>query len=119
MADKAADKERREHIRITEPAIGMMIGKKTYTSINWSLGGALIDDYKGELTPGSLFTISELGSAKGKLTKVSVQARVIRLDEKPKILAINFLEIDNQAYAILQTMLAKKMEAMKNAAETN
>jgi hypothetical protein len=47
------------------------------------------------------------------MTPVKVQARVIRADDEFSILAVQMLEIDQSAYAILQKLLVKKMQIMK------
>ena len=77
------------------------------------MGGILIDGYEGGLSSGSLLSITEIGLSRGVMTPVKVQARVIRADDEFSILAVQMLEIDQSAYAILQKLLVKKMQIMK------
>lgn len=105
--------DKRVHERVSDPAIRLQIGSKTYRSVNWGLGGVLVDGYDGELSAGSLLTITEIGLSRGVMTPVNVQARVIRADATASHLALQMLEIDKSAYEILQKLLAKKMTVMK------
>lgn len=111
VQENIADK--REHERVTDPAIRLKIGSKIYSSINWSLGGVLIEGYEGGLSTGSLLSVTEIGLSRGVMSPVKVQARVIRADEGANVLAIQMLELDQSAYAILQKLLVKKMQVMK------
>jgi hypothetical protein len=113
MAVQASISNKREHDRVSDPAIRLQIGSKIYRSINWSLGGVLIDGYEGGLSTGSLLSINELGLSRGVMTPVNISARVIRADAGANHLAIQMLEIDQSAYAILQKLLARKHQVMK------
>jgi hypothetical protein len=113
MVAQKKDVNKREHERVSDPSIRLKIGAKVYHSINWSLGGALIDGYQGGLSTGSLLSITEIGLSRGVMTPVKVQARVIRADDEISILAVQMLEIDQSAYAILQKLLVKKMQVLK------
>jgi len=43
MAQPETGKAAREHGRVSDPTMRLQIGGKTYRSVNWSLGGVLID----------------------------------------------------------------------------
>lgn len=105
--------DNREHNRVADPAIRLKIGAKIYQSINWSLGGILINGYEGGLSTGALVSITQLGLSRGVMTTVKVSGRVIRADDEAAILAIQMLEIDQPTYAILQRLLVKKMQLMR------
>ncbi len=113
MAITASDVDKRQHDRVSDPAIRLKIGSKLYCSINWSLGGVLIDGYEGGLSAGSLLSITEIGLSRGVMTPVKINARVIRADADANHLALQMLEIDQSAYAILQKLLAKKFQVLK------
>ena len=106
--------ERRSHERVSDPVIRLKIEAKVYTSETWSLGGALVEDYDGELSTGSLLTISEIGLSRGVMTPVNIRARVIRSDSSAGHLALQMLELDQPGYAILQKLLAKKMQLLRS-----
>ncbi|NQU59122.1 MAG: hypothetical protein HQ513_17970 [Rhodospirillales bacterium] len=113
MALKENVENKRDHDRVSDPVIRLKIGSKIYSTVNWSLGGVLIDGYEGDLSTGSLMSIKEIGLARGVMTEVNVRARVIRADEGASILAIQMLEIDQSAYTIMQKLLVKKMLVIK------
>ncbi|MBC8267957.1 MAG: PilZ domain-containing protein [Rhodospirillaceae bacterium] len=113
MVAQKKSENRRDHERVSDPSIRLKIGAQVYHSINWSLGGILIDGYDGVLSPGSLLSITEIGLNRGVMTPVKVQARVIRADDEFSVLAVQMLEIDKSAYAILQKLLVKKMQVMR------
>ncbi len=109
MAVQAKVIDKREHDRGCEPAIRLQIGSKVYRSINWSLGGVLIEEYEGNLSIGSLLSITEIGLDHGVMSPVKIHARVTRADAESNSLAIQMLEIDHSAYAILSKLLARKL----------
>jgi len=112
--EKTGEENRRLHERISDPEIKLKIAGKTYMSINWSLGGFLVEGYEGGLTTGSLLYIEGMGSVSAKkMTKVAVSARVVRADADAGHLALNILDIDSAAYAVLQEHMAKKLQALK------
>jgi hypothetical protein len=113
MAVREDIANKREHDRVSDPAIRLKIGAKIYRSLNWSLGGVLIEGYEGGLSTGSLLSILEIGLSRGVMSQVKVHARVIRADEGGGVLAIQMLELDQSAYAILQKLLVKKMQVLK------
>ncbi len=113
MAVQENIENKRQHDRISVPAIRLKIGSKTYRSINWSPGGVLIEGFQGGLSAGSLLSITAIGLSRGVMTPVKVGTRVIRADDEAGILAIQMLEIDHSAYAILQKLLVRKMQVLK------
>jgi hypothetical protein len=48
------------------------------------------------------------------MTPVNVRAWVIHADEKTSHLALQFLEIDQPYYGILQKLLARKMDVLRH-----
>ena len=113
MVEPASNSDKRVYERVKDPAIRLQIGSKIYSSINWSLGGVLIDGYEGGLSTGSLLSITEIGLSRGVMSPVKISARVIRASAEANLLAIQMLEIDQSAYAILQKLLTTKMQVMR------
>jgi len=93
--------ERRGHPRLISPYLVVHFGGGEYTTQNWSFGGMLITGYAGELSAGSLLTIEGLGAGDGPVAKTSTKARVVRADPNSGTLALTFLDIDTECYAIL------------------
>ena len=114
MAVQEKTENRRTHDRAIEPAIRLKIDSKIYRSVNWSLGGFLIEGYEGGLSTGSLMLITEIGLSRGAMTPVKVRGRVIRAEAGASLLAIQVLEIDQSAYAILQKLMVNKTQRLKS-----
>ncbi len=99
----------RRHERGGEPAISVTFEGRTYSAVDWSLGGLLIDGYGGKLTSGGLFTIEEIGPEGGRMTRVEVRARVVRVEPDTRQLVVSFLDINDSAYRLLQGFMAQRM----------
>lgn len=102
-------KDNRRHERGGDPAISVSFEGADYSAVNWSLGGMLIEGYKGNLTSGALFNIIEIGPVGGRMTPVEVRARVVRVDPVTFQLVVSFLDIDNNAYRLLQGFMAQRI----------
>lgn len=104
--------DHRRHERGGEPAISVAFEGTSYSAVNWSLGGMLIEGYRGSLTSGALFNIFEIGPFGGRMTSVEVRARVVRIDPVTLQLVVSFLDLDNNAYRLLQAFMAQRMFAI-------
>lgn len=102
--------ERRRHQRFTHPPLCLALEGRSYTTTDWSLGGFVIDDYEGALTPGSLFSITAVGSAGGTMTPVDIRSRVVRTNHDKRILTVSFLVIDKPGYAVLRALVGDRMK---------
>jgi hypothetical protein len=102
--------ERRRHQRFTQPPLSLSLEGRTYATADWSMGGFVIDDYGGALTPGSLFTISGIGADAEELTPVEVRARVLRISEDRRRLTVTFLFVDQPAFRVLQRLVGKRIQ---------
>ena len=109
-------KERRRHARVASPVLAVSLGGQTLETEDWSLGGFLAGGYTGELGAGSLLTIDAVGPAGGDMTPSEIRARVIRVGPETRQLAVTFLDVDEQGYAVLETLMAERMAQMKPSA---
>lgn len=103
--------DRRESVRIDDPALVVRVDGKTYKTVNWSMGGLLIEGYDGSLTTGALVTVAALGANTKDLTDVCIRARVVRSDHENKYIAVNFLGLDSSAFSLLRTFTDIKSKA--------
>lgn len=80
----------------------------------------VLEKYKGPLTVGAIFEISEIARAseKDKPRKVTVSGRVTRAEVDDGIVAFNFMELDNEAFVLLQECMAERMKLL-NEETTN
>ena len=102
---------RREYPRKDYPALVVRVDGKTYKTVNWSMGGLLIEGYKGDLTTGALVTVAAIGETTKNLTDVCIRARVIRSDQKIGYIAVNFLGLDQSAFGLLRAFTDIKSNA--------
>lgn len=101
--------ERRRHQRFTQPPLSLSLEGRTYATADWSMGGFVIDDYAGLLTPGSLFAIDGIGANGEDLTPVEVRARVLRISEDRRRLTVTFLFVDQPAFRVLQRLVGQRI----------
>ena len=107
------DKEQRRHERAGVPVITVTVDSAVYEAVNWSFGGFLIKGYEGNLTPGSLFDITQIGTVGRKMNAVDVRARVTRTNQGDKELVVTFLDLDGRAYKLLHDFMTERMRILK------
>ncbi len=107
------DKDQRRHERTAVPVITVTVNGAVYEAVNWSFGGCLIKGYKGNLTPGSLFDITEIGTVGREMNAVGVRARVSRTNPGHRELAVTFLDLDSRAYEFLYDVMTERMRILK------
>ena len=112
------DKEQRRHERTEVPVITVIVDGAVYEAVNWSFGGFLIKGYAGNLTPGSLFDIKEIGAVGRKMNAVDVRARVTRINPGDKELVVTFLDLDGRAYKLLHDFMTERMRVLKEKQES-
>jgi len=105
--------DRRRHERFTAPAITLAFDGERYTAKSWSLGGFMVDDYRGKLTPGALFVVDGICALDGTLEPVEIRSRVVRTDMRTGELMVSFLDLDGRAYAVLQDFMAERMRILR------
>ncbi len=105
--------ERRVRERVSDGSLAVTFKGATHTAANWSLGGFVIEGYRGSLTPGALLAIEAVGKPGSELTKVKVRARVVRANARKRVLAVNFLDLDSCAYRVLHEVMAERMRLLK------
>lgn len=77
------------------------------------MGGFMIEGYQGRLSPGALFILGRIAALDGTLARVKIRARVVHADRVRQRLMVNFLAVDEQAYAILSDHMAARMRFLK------
>ena len=105
--------ERRRYQRVTAPAITVQVDGALYQTLDWSMGGFMIEGYQGRLSPGALFILGRIAALDGTLASVRVRARVVRADAERQRLMVGFLALDNVAYAILSDHMAERRRFLK------
>lgn len=105
-----SEDERRRRARAAAPTIVLDLDGILIESSNWSRGGALVEDYEGRLTAGSLLAVTRMKRKGGNLVPVHIRARVVRAEDAGHRLAIQFLEVDRRAYELFEALDARKAD---------
>ncbi len=106
------DKDQRRDERTAVPVITVTVDGAVYEAVNWSFGGCLIKGYEGNLTSGSLFNITEIGTVGREMNAVDVRARVTRTNPSDKELAVTFLDLDGRAYELLHDFITERVRIL-------
>lgn len=105
--------DRRRHERVTAPALTVQLDDGLYESHDWSLGGFMVEGYRGRLGPGALLVLRRIAARDGTLAVVMIRARVVRADPARRRLVVGFLALDAAAYAILREHMAARLRVLK------
>jgi hypothetical protein len=94
--------ERRRCIRYNDPMVTATISGTRYNTVNWSIRGLLIENYRGPLQAGDKLTLGVAweGSKEAGLSP----ARVIRRDAEQNLLAVEFNGIDGNMLRLAHAM---------------
>lgn len=108
----AGYRSRRKDVRRTVPHLEVVIDGETYRTIDWSLGGLLIDDYSGPLMVGEEFRCTIRPIVEGRRLEAELTAEVARLDERKPRLAIRFISYGEGAYDALEQLSMGRLRAV-------
>ena len=90
--DVVAHAERRKNKRFVDPVLRVLVGSKIYTTKNWSIGGALLNDWDNvTLKAKDSMKVSMTEAADG--TYFCAQARIVRIDRKSKTASLHFTHL--------------------------
>lgn len=106
--------DRRRHQRITAPSLTLQLDDLLYRTQDWSMGGFMLEGYRGRLGPGALFIIPRIVTFEGALAEVKARARVVRTELERQRLVVAFLSLDPIAYAILGDHMAARRRFLKD-----
>lgn len=107
---------RRTNRRQTNRTLCVVTRGRPYQTLNWSLGGMLLDGYDGVLSPGETFEIDAIGLAGGRSWPVMIQARVVRVGGQTGMeLAAQFLTLSAPAFDFLEGVLLRRHDAITSA----
>ena len=94
--------EKRKHPRISKPGLRLELGGRLYSVVNWSMGGALVETDGHAPMVGTLVDVTGLGMADAGMVAVNIRARVQRIEDEGRRMAVSFFDIDTKAYELLQ-----------------
>lgn len=102
-ADAAEAAQRRAAERVVEPALRVVIEDKAYSTLNWSLGGMLLDSYLGDDPVGARLTL--LAGTEGSTLTARVTGRIVRVDRARRLAALAFDPVPPGSLAALDAFL--------------
>lgn len=100
--------ERRRCIRYMDPVMTVELGGRKYQTVNWSIRGLLLENYRGELelSPGDRVKLDvhctdvpEVGTVSGRQV-----AHVVRVDAERNTLALDFPEMSTVILDLVHRM---------------
>jgi hypothetical protein len=92
-----AGHQKRDNRRFTYPVLRVLVGKSTYDTVDWSLGGLAVGNYVGDLKNGGRIqiVISDGGRSSAYYP---AQARIIRADPRKRILSLQFSNLSRGGF---------------------
>ncbi|MBF0247058.1 MAG: PilZ domain-containing protein [Alphaproteobacteria bacterium] len=103
MTDTGKAEDRREHPRVNRPEFCARMGDEIFFAINMSLGGLLLQCYRGDHVPGDLVNITGLGLGGTILVDVKMAAKVIRAEDDT--LAVQYLTLNKNARTYMASLI--------------
>ncbi|MGB0577352.1 MAG: hypothetical protein ACPGPC_14555 [Alphaproteobacteria bacterium] len=98
---KVKSKERRRDRRIQEIPLKIDLNGSNYETANWSLGGFLLYSFYGDFQIGETPVVGIKAEVGDQVFQHVVRAEIVRIDFTRKMLAANFVELDDD---ILNTL---------------
>ncbi|NKB21570.1 MAG: hypothetical protein GKS01_13840 [Alphaproteobacteria bacterium] len=99
---KAKSKERRRDRRIQETPIKVELNGSGYETANWSLGGFLLYSFYGDFQIGETPIVGIKAEVGDQLFQHVTRAEIVRIDFNRKLLAANFVELDDDVLNTLE-----------------
>ena len=103
MANRRRDK------RVETWPILIELEGKVYPTVDWSLGGFLIDGYEGRRRRGEEITVGILVKAGAERLSHVARAEIVRRDVLAGHLAANFIGLDNATVDTLEGWLTGRL----------
>lgn len=102
-------RERRRDKRTTVRPITVELDGKSYETVDWSLGGFMIEPYEGDHMPGDRVYVRVTVYDGRDVYCHPIEVEVIRLDPKYGELGAHFLNIDDDTFTTLEGWIAGRL----------
>jgi hypothetical protein len=100
--------------RIDAISIDIELEEKFFTTLDWSLGGFLIDMYEGRRRPGDEVTVGIYVKVGDKTYEHTARAGVVRYVPDRKQLACRFLGLDAASISTLEGHMTGRLKRRKS-----
>lgn len=92
--------QKRDNKRFTYPILKVMIGRESYTTIDWSLGGFQVKDVYLEYKLNSRINVT-FAHAERPSTYFTAMVRIVRQDTKSKSMSLKFERLAEGGFEFL------------------
>ena len=100
---------RRRDKRVEAPLINIQIDGLALSTIDWSLGGFLVEGYDGHLRAGDHATVEIVFEIDGKGFHNVAPIEVVRIEPYGNQLAANFTTLDDATMTTLEGLLTGRL----------
>ena len=108
---KVGSREHRRDKRLPLPIFTIHLDGLVCETLNWSLGGLLISGYEGTHGAGDQVNVAiKIKEATGDFA-LKLNARVVRVDEKNKTIALRFEEMSPVIYDFFERSFAQRFRS--------
>lgn len=104
---------RRRDRRYEIPPLQVAIGGAIYTTTNWSLGGVLLDGYKGVRRPGESVQVNLIAHDGDVAYQHAAETEVVRVGPAPGELALHFKRMDPETLDTLEHLIMGRLRRMR------
>ncbi|MBK8909632.1 MAG: hypothetical protein IPM60_17745 [Rhodospirillales bacterium] len=98
---------------MTTPEMEVVLDGKPHLTLNWSMGGMVLEGYAGRRATGALLTIEHIRALGGEMTPVRVHGRVLRNDVHNKRLVISLLHMDSAGHDLLMSFMEERVRRLR------
>lgn len=102
--------EKRKDKRLPLPIFTVKIDGRTFSTVNWSLGGLLVTEYDGDVRDDQLIRLDVKGKDDTAEFKLRLAARVIRNNVERQELALKFEEMNPQVYDFFEKCFSRRFK---------
>ena len=107
----AESSQNRKDNRVEDTVIIIMIEDEAYKTLDWSLGGFRIGDYKGNIRTDAEFMVNGIGPDLENIFNVRVDCKAVRVSDGR--LSASFIEIGSDVYDILEALLLRREKSLE------
>lgn len=116
---QAGNIDRRRDQRSSDRVITLELEGQFYSTLDWSLGGFLIEGYEGALEPGNSAAVSiilEDGSDTIEQSATASIIRIVQSDLELRQLAAKFDDLSDDAFGLLENWQSGNLDAQPTKA---
>ena len=108
----AATANRRRDRRNAMPPIELEIEDVTYTTIDWGLGGFLVDPYEGTGRVGEPIALTIAVHIADRCYRHKVEAEIVRVDRRTRQMAAAFMGLPSEAMDTLEGLITGRLRRL-------